>query len=241
MLTTNIILKRIDKSPDGEVVFLYFELKKILNFQEGQFVILESIDYQRDGKTIKRAYSIATTKKHLEENNEIWFIVKKASEDGLSYYLTKKIQIGDQVVLSWPAGHFVDPGNYSKYLFVSIGSGVAALHPQYIHLTQENGDYDKIVNIFWERYHKTILPLLENLFSEQSDKVRNFLHFSREKELPEGTYKGYVQESLEEALKFLNGTDFLAFLCGKQAMINEIKEKLLAAWLSKEQIIFEMY
>jgi len=241
MIKTNIVLRFIEKSSDGEVVFLVFEPEKKFNFHEGQFVMLESIDYKYEWKTIKRAYSIATTQKRLNEKNEIWFIVKKASELWLSYYLTKKIKIWDSLELTGPAGHLIDEKKYKKYLFISIGSWVAALHPQYIKLTQETKDFDKIVNIFGERYHKAILPHIEKLFSEQNNKIRNFLYLSKEEVLPDNYYHGHVQDNLEEALDFLWDTNFVAILCGKPVMVESVEKILLWKWLKKEQIKFEKY
>lgn len=243
MLETIITLKSIEKSPDGDVAFLTFVLEEKMKYKAGQFVMLESINYLFEWKWIRRAYSIATTPKHLTKTNEIWFLVKKASEKWLSHYLTQLIQVGDQVKLIGPAWHFTDSetGIYSKYLFMSIGSGVAALHPQYLELTQEWKPFDKLVNMFGERYQHMLLPHIEELFSEQSKKVKNILYLSREKNLPQWYHHGYIQESLEEALVFLEDTNFMAFLCGKPAMVEAAVKILLKRWLSKEQIKFEKY
>jgi NAD(P)H-flavin reductase len=68
MLTTNIILKSKELSPSGQVAFLQFSAKETMDFQEGQFVMFQT-DRIKDhkGNDMKRAYSIGTTNKQMQE------------------------------------------------------------------------------------------------------------------------------------------------------------------------------
>jgi len=73
-------------------------------------------------KVIKRAYSIATTHQEMEKRRIVGTIVKQTSEHGMSAFLTRDIQLGDEVTLTGALGHFVDHGRASDYLLVSMGS-----------------------------------------------------------------------------------------------------------------------
>ena len=56
-------------------------------------------DKQNIHRIIKKPYSIASTSRQMQESKQISFVVKKASEDGMSHYLTQTIQPGDQITL----------------------------------------------------------------------------------------------------------------------------------------------
>jgi ferredoxin-NADP reductase len=91
-----LTVQQIEKSPNGEVVFLTCRLSHgFLDFEEGQFLMLETVDYQVEGKSLKKPYSIASTHNHFLETKEVSFYVKKASENGMSNYLTQIVKVGD--------------------------------------------------------------------------------------------------------------------------------------------------
>ena len=94
MLVTQALCSRISYSPDGRVTFVYCRPEQKFTFLEGQFMMLEILGHTRlDGKALKNSYSIATTSHMLQEQGEIGFVVKKASDDGVSDFLTTKTKI----------------------------------------------------------------------------------------------------------------------------------------------------
>ena len=235
-------LTKIEYSSNHEVALLTFKLTHgELDFEEGQFLLLETIDYEFDGKTLRKPYSIASTHNHFLETQEVQFYVKKASENGMSHYLTQVIKIGDMIRFQWPNGSLTDEKLYNKYLFISIGSGIAAVYPHYLEAMSEEFWADKVVNIFWEKTVQDLIPtVMKNL--ERNDKeVKNILFLSREENLQEPFQRGHVQDALHEAIDFLEDKKFVAFLCGKPAMVLDVKKKLLQAGLPEWQIKAEMY
>jgi len=60
------------------------------------------IEGQIGDKKIKKPYSIASTSLQMQESKQISFVVKKASEDGMSHYLTQDITSGDQITVKGP-------------------------------------------------------------------------------------------------------------------------------------------
>jgi len=244
MINTKIKLKNIEKSSNWEVVYLTFDVDNLFNFDEWQFVMLSSDKLIKDNKKIKRAYSIASTNKLLQEKKEIKFFVKKVSENWMSNFLTKKIKKWDILNLEGPAWHFIDDWNINKYLFVSIGSWYAAIRPKYIKLINNDSklnNSNKIVNIIGERYIGDLIPSIKTEFSKQTDAVKNILFLSREKDIKDSMRIWHVQDGLEEAFAFLWWKDFITFICGKPAMVDSIEEFLIQKGISKEFIKFEKY
>jgi len=253
-----ITLTAIEQSTCKDIVYLTFDMEQPLIFQEWQFVMLETINFFNVDKLIKRAYSIANTVWFSNEKKQICFYIKKVSAHGMSYYLTQKIKVWDQLTMSDAYGHMTNPKKYSKYLFVSIGSGVAPLYAIYKDLIQ-TGDYDKIVNIFGERYYKYHLQRFQHAFSIQDSKVHNMLYVSRESDLeivktatnnknssqnliPKSKFlHGHVQEWITEAIKFLGDKDIQIFICWTPKMVKGLKETFFELGISAEQIRSEAY
>jgi ferredoxin-NADP reductase len=96
MITTQAILKHKYDSPSGNVSYLLFHAEENFSFNEGQFMMLE---VTIDGIAKKKPYSIATTNRMIQEEKLIGFIVKKASEQGVSNFLTQTIQLGDSITM----------------------------------------------------------------------------------------------------------------------------------------------
>lgn len=236
MISQSWILKKKLFSPSEEVSFVFFELEWEFQFKEWQFVMLEA---EFLGKKVKKAYSIATTNQHFQETRQLWFIVKKASENGMSHFLTKLVTIGDNVTITWPVGHFTDKNLSKNYLFVSTGSGISPIYSHLSHLIA-SGHTGKIAHLYWERFSEHLLKETEKIFSLNTDTIKNFLHLSQEKNLPTGRKPGHIQESLDEALNRL-GDDFVAYICGKPEMVDNIRHKLTTIGIPKDNIFFEKY
>lgn len=220
--------------------------QEIFSFKEGQFMFLEIPGVTRaDGSALKNAYSIGTTSHFLQETGEIGFIVKKASIDGVSDFLTQRIQVGDRVHMKGPLGHFFDKHQSQNYLMISIGSGVTPIVSLYEHLVHESKEYNKIANIFGERYIDEVLPSVRKLFTDEQktkDSIRHYCCLSREEQPPKGRHTWYVQTQLENALQFLeNPNDLHVFLCGKPAMCDEVEQILETHGINKTQCTVEKY
>lgn len=117
----------------------------------------------------------------------------------MSDYLTKKIQIGDRIMITGPLGHMIDDKKHDKYLLVSTGSGVSPMVGLLTELMKNPNNM--IVNIFGERYYKHMLGSVENIFSIQTEKVKNILFLSQEDK--EGYRRGHVQLALDESIERL--------------------------------------
>ncbi len=243
------LVKKVD-SPSGLVSFLTLQVQDSFNFEEGQFVMLET---EFEWKKMKKPYSISTTYKQMEEEKHIGFVVKKTSLDWMSNFLTQLITADFQVSVKWPVGHYTNSLEHKKYLFIATWSGLSPNVWLFSKLVYQQWDYDYIVNIFWEKTHADIVPEIETLFTQHNkENINNFFHLSREPNI-EQINKQYqstwstiryqtwrIQGSLTKAIELL-WTDMSCFICWKPEMVDDVRYILEQSWVDKEDITFEKY
>lgn len=190
---------------------------------------------------MKKPYSIASTNKQLQEEKLIWVVVKKASENGMSNYLTNQIALDDQIILKWPVGHYIDPQEYKNYLFISIGSWLSPNFWIFQHLVYESQDYNKIVNILWERTSEELVPYIQDRFTlHGSPRVTNFFCLSQASWADEKYIPWYVQTKLSDAVDIL-WTATTCFVCGSPAVVTDVVYQLTQLGIAKEDIVVEKY
>ena len=224
-------------SKDKETVFLVFQIDEKISFHEWQFMMIEC---NLHGRTIKRAYSISTTNKQLQEKWEIGFIVKKASEWWMSKYFVDDIEIWDSITTTWPFWHMTNPHTSFNYLLISIWSWLWPVYAHYTNIVHETSKYAKLVNLWGNRFYWNILPEIENNFLSKTDNIKNHFYLSKEPNLPNWYKKWYIQDSLDEAIDYL-WTDIQVFICGKPDMVDDIIIKLEELWVEKWKMQFEKY
>lgn len=238
MLTTSATLKYKYDSPSGNVSYVLFQPEHTFSFTEGQFCMIEA---EINGKVIKKPYSIATTNQMLQEEKCIWFVVKKASENGMSDFLTQSITLGDQVTLKWALGHYIDPKVHENYLFISIWSGLSPNFWIFQHLVSESGAYNRIVNILGERTAQELVPYIQDRFTQHgSDRITNFFCLSQELVIHSEYTQWYVQTKLADAVALL-GTATTCFVCGSPAIVTDVIYQLTTLGIAREDIIVEKY
>lgn len=254
MPKTQATITAIERSPSGTVAFIYCKPEEMFPFQEWQFVMISAAwVVDENGKEIRRAYSIATTQEIAEKEGVFWFIVKYAHPWGMSKHLTEKVQVWDTITVDWAYGRLVDKPWHKRYLFVSVGSGLSPMLGLFRAVSKKT-ETEKIVMLYGERYLEYVLPSTIDLFA-QSEKYTTdtldmacYLFLSKEESEPQWAIKRqtwHVQNWLDEALQILEADqhkeDILVYVCGMPAMADDVKEKLLAIGIAKEQMHFEKY
>jgi len=224
-----ITLKEKYLSENNDMSYLIFDKQENFNFKAWQFVML-------DNGNIKRAYSIASS----PNDDFIWFYVKRVSENGMSKYLTYDIKIGNSLELSWPYGHMVcEPKKIKNFLLISIWSWLAPMISIYNYLN-ETKKYNKILNLYWERYESFFINEVQNIFkSKENENIKNIFYLSREEK--QLFKKWYVQSSFDEAKEFLWTENTDIFLCGSPSMVDDSIDILEKLWFKKENMYFEKY
>lgn len=238
MISNFATLRHTYDSPSGKVSYLLFQPEEIFFFSEGQFVMIETLI---EDQIVKKPYSIATTNRMLQEEKLIGVIVKKASTNGMSDWLTSKIALGDTVTLKGPAGHYTDPKTQPNYLLISTGSGLSPNFGLFQHLVYEQKLWWTLVHLFWERYEEDLIPqIITNLHESWLPNIHTFTYLSGE----DNSYVLYrmwhVQDGLQEAVNLV-GNSATCFVCGKPAMVTDVIEKLQGMGIPREQIVVEKY
>ncbi len=237
MINTQWLIIWIDYSPSGDVVIITCQVTEPFSFLEGQFMMLQTLI---DDKIVKRAYSIYSTNQQLQDSQTISFCIKRKEWGLFSTRATQVAKIGMKISMTWPVGKFVDTGISKNYLFISVGSGLSPCFSLYQNLLQ-TWLYDKIVNLFGERYLDHIPAEVSQQYSLQSDTIYNQICLSKEEHISEWMRQWYVQDGLQDALDFLDTKSCTVFICGLPAMCDDVATRLIDQWLEKSQLIIEKY
>jgi len=196
---------------------LRFE-RRNLHFEAGQYL---SIGIKGDYNT--RAYSIysSMTDDYLE-------VLVKEVEDGYLSGLLKHLQLGDELDVHGPKGHFIlnkDTLENSKYLFISSGTGISPFHS------------------FVKTFPKLDYKLLHGVRKSNEaydrkdyDADKHILCTSRDKE---GDFHGRITDYLK--VNKQNPENTLVYLCGNSQMINDSVEILKGQGFERGQFYAEIY
>jgi len=237
MITTQGLIIWIEYSPSGDVVIITCQVTEPFSFLEGQFMMLQTLIWD---KIVKRAYSIYSTNQQLQDSQTISFCIKRKEWGLFSPRATQVAKEGMQITMVWPLWKFIDPGVSKNYLFISVGSGLSPCFSLYTSLLQ-TGSYNKIVNLFGERYLDHIPNEVFQQYSLQDPKIHNTICLSKEESIPQWMKKGYVQDALDDALQFLDTQDITVFICGLPAMCDDIAKILQDKGIEKQRLIIEKY
>lgn len=237
-------IKLIEKhlSKNWNTSYLIFQLQEKFNFNEWQFVMLKTI---LNWSEIARAYSIASTNFESENEWTIHFYIKKASEKWMSNFLTKEINLWEELTMEWPYWKLIDDENTNNYLFITIWSWLAPILALYKQISSQSWKYHKIVNIFWEKNFDDTIEYVNNLIKSSNNNIKYLWFFSRES--VQETIKNniiqqwHVQDWINSALDFLGIQNIKVFLCWNPSMVNDVREILEQKWIAKENIKFEKY
>lgn len=215
-----------------DFVFELVEPNK-MEFQAGNFVLVKT-NHPETGEFLSRAYSIVNPP---QESGQILLNVK-ILPDGKLTPVIESWEIGQEVTLQGPFGHFVlKSGPEKDLVFVGTGVGVAPLRCMIDDLLRQ-GDKRNMHLCFGVRHESDLF--YQEFFEALAAEHENFtVHITLSQ--PQGDWKGLtgrVTSHLPEK-EFKPDTDF--YLCGGQAMIEEVQKMLLQKNIPEEQIYFERF
>jgi ferredoxin-NADP reductase len=211
---------------------LAFEPGQRMNFIPGQFV---AVLCPKDGKVIRRAYSIASPP---EEDRGLALIVKLV-QGGVVTTWFWSLKRGDKIRVHGPFGRFVLPERIDfDVAFVAVGTGIAPFRSMIRHLLPR-GFERRIQLLFGTRYESSI-PYHE----EWLDLAMRYPGFSYvptiSRPSPSWTgERGYVQTKIEKL--FPNPQGKRVYICGLTEMIQAVQEACLKQGFRKDQIFSEKY
>lgn len=222
--TIQLISRSFSQNKDCAVLTYYCPTDLI--FSDGQFLQFQIII---DEQTIKRSYSIMSSYKHFQATWQLQFMIKRVEDGMASHWLLDQQEIGSGFQILWPLGHLTIKDPFSEYLLIGTGSWLAPLLSIYHGL----GDTKKQI-LYGERTSS-------DLVSEITDLVwLSNIILSRENH-PD-YHHGHVQNKLLELVWNIdNLNDVWVFLCGKPAMVDDVKNQLIALGIPAGNIKDEKY
>lgn len=199
------------------------------NFKTGQFVVVKV------GNKVFRSYSVASTPSQLPN----WEIFIDTTPGGPGSQFMTKVKEGDIIQTSKPVGNFVIEESGSPHVMIATGCGLASIKPM-VELLLERSN-SKIYLLWGLRFTKDIVfkEILDNL----QQKYPNFQYeiiLSRPEEDWDGK-TGHVTSHAIDLLKKLKSSDTKVYLCGNNAMIQDINNSLVQIKDCFDKIHFESY
>ncbi|MEN8702937.1 MAG: 2Fe-2S iron-sulfur cluster-binding protein [Polaribacter sp.] len=213
------------------------QLKEDFNFVAGQYITLQTIV---NGEEVRRAYSICSTPK----SGEIRVAIKAVENGTFSQYATSVLKAGDEIEISVPEGRFeLQPEANKSYIAFAAGSGITPILSM-VKSVLENEPTSKFTLVYGNKTAADTIfyDELNSLKEEYSTQFKLHYIFSREE--VKNQLKGRIDKSVTNYFvknMYKETTFNAAYLCGPEAMINEVTNTLKSGYFTKENIHFELF
>ncbi len=215
-------------------------LQSEFQYKQGQHLTLRTTI---DGKEVRRSYSLCSSP--VEDK---WEVAVKKIEGGLfSTFVNEALKTGDTLDVMPPNGTFfteVNPTKAKNYIAFAAGSGITPiLSIIKTHLAAEPNSTFKLFYL-----NGTVKSII---FKEEIEQLKN-IYFNRfeifyfltkehrSSELFNGRFSKEKIQVLTDKIIDVPTTDE-CFICGPEEMIFLLRDELVAAGMSKENIHFELF
>lgn len=233
------LVEAIMISPNVKHFIFNADNSPIFDYKPGQFI---TIHFERDGKQLKRSYSIANVP---VKDNRIEFAAGYV-EGGPGTDLLFNLSPGDSISINGPFGRLILKEDLPKrYILAATSTGVTPYRAMLAELEQRLRNNPALHVVILLGVQKDV----DALYAEEFvNFANNFpgqatfrLQLSRADEatLQPHQFKGYVQHAFSEIE--LNPSEDVVYLCGNPGMIDEAFEDLKTRGFTMQQIIREKY
>lgn len=219
--------------------FIFRSLKNpVFDYLPGQFI---TILFERDGKLLRRSYSIANVP---SKDNRIEFAAGYV-EAGPGTDLLFNLKPGDTINISGPFGRLILKDEMPKrYILVATSTGITPYRAMLAELKHRLLVNPYLQVVILQGVQKQEDVLYRDEFNELAalfPRVTFRAHLSRETEtiLKTHEYTGYVQSAFPGLA--LNPQEDIVYLCGNPGMIDESFAYLKEQGFPMQQIIREKY
>lgn len=225
-------------SPKVKHFIFTCDLAPAFHFLPGQFI---TIHFERDGKTLRRSYSIAN---EPQQNNKIEFAAGYV-EGGPGTELLFNLKPGDNIQINGPFGRLILKDETPKrYILVATSTGITpfrAMLNQLSQLLQEHPSLEIVILQGVQKKEDLLYSTDFLTFSQTHPTVRFLPCFSREStdDLQDGEFSGYVQQTFPELN--LNPEQDMVYLCGNPGMIDDAFNELKDRSFVIQRVIREKY
>lgn len=209
----------------------------IFDYLPGQFI---TIHFNKDGKTIRRSYSIANMP---AQNNRIEFAAGFV-EGGPGTDLLFNLNPGDTININGPFGRLILRDEMPKrYVLVATSTGVTpyrAMIPELQRRMQQNTLLEVVILQGVQKSEDVLYADEFTTFANVFPRVTFRAQLSRQQDkLLAHEHKGYVQHAFPDLA--LNPDEDMIYLCGNPGMIDDSFAYLKEAGFAMQQIIREKY
>ena len=215
------------------------ELNPAFNYIAGQFI---TIHFEKNGKMLKRSYSIANIPEH---DNRIEFAAGFV-KDGPGTELLFNLKPGDKINISGPFGRLILKNDEVKrYILVATSTGVTPYRAMLKELETrfKQNPFLKVIILHGVQKSADVLYKEDflNFAAKHPNQFEFRAHLSRgqDEALANHECLGYVQSSFNNLQ--LNPNEDLVYLCGNPGMIDESFAYLKEQGFGMQQIIREKY
>lgn len=208
----------------------------IAYFSAGQYIV---VNLQIGDYLLTRPYSISSSPKQAQVDNEYELTVKRVDGGLASNYILDNWTVGTEVTISAPAGNFTyEPLRDAKTVVgLAGGSGITP----FVSLAKAiaDGDEDANLMLLYGCATKNDMLFKDELdaICEKCDKVKVVYVLSNDK--LEGAEEGFL--SAELIKKYAPEGDYSVFICGPQGMYNYLDTQLPLLGLRKKFIRHELF
>ncbi len=216
------------------------KLKEEFAYKQGQYLTLKTV---LDGEEVRRNYSL-----YSSPIEDVWKVAVKRIDGGLfSNFACKVLKAGDELEVLPPNGSFfteVDTTKAKNYIVFAAGSGITPiLSIIKTHLALEPNSTFKL--FYLNRTVKSII------FKEEIEALRNtyfgrfeifYLLTKEHRDIPllNGRFTSEKLKELTDKIIDVSDVDE-CFICGPEEMIFLIRDELVEAGLSRDNIHFELF
>lgn len=232
------------KRETPETVSLTFDvpddLKDLFAYKQGQHLTLRA---EIEGQDIRRSYSICNS----VADNELKVAVRRVDGGAYSTFANEMLKAGDIIEVMPPLGNFyidLDPKSARNYVMVAAGSGITPIL-SIIKTTLETEPQAQITLFYGNRtvdstLFRSEIADLKNRFLDRF----TFFHFMSQQPLEVEFFNGRLDGPKTRAAieRMLGGQKIdHAFVCGPQAMIEDVTSSLKDCGLREGQIHSELF
>ena len=214
-------------------------LKEQFSFKPGQYI---TIDASLNGQNLRRSYSICSSPK----SEELCVAVKEVESGTFSSYVNTQLKEGDVLNVFPPEGRFIleaDNRHQKNYVAFAAGSGITPIM-SILKTVLEQEPQSKFLLVYGNKspQESIFLKQLLDLQNKYADRLFIELVFSQAQE--DNAQFGRISNSIVNYFlknKYKEFSFDAHYLCGPEAMINEVKENLLTNNVNDSTIFFELF
>ncbi|MDT8415579.1 MAG: ferredoxin--NADP reductase [Flavobacteriaceae bacterium] len=225
----------------SKAVAISFDLPASLsdkyNFVPGQYITLKT---QIDGKEVRRAYSICS----VPQKEPLTVAVKEIPNGTFSAYANQQLQVGGSLEVAEPEGRFQLIAEEGKsYLAFAAGSGITPILSM-IKAVLSSTQTSRFVLVYGNKSPDDTM-FLDTLQKLQTDyPERFFIQWIFSQTQTTDSLFGRIEASIVNLIvkNKYKDTDFAGYyLCGPEAMIDEVRNTLIEQKIAKDKIHFELF